>query len=156
MLKIWMNENNFVGNKVASPDSWYDAYRRDDVLGSDLAKAIIKDTSAVLKLEGLNTFVTKFGYVISDNKLSEGCKMLLMMLNKDCRDDELGFCLNFMGENCDKYIEEIAGIYDINLILTRHFIPRSDKTYKNGVYIKELDSIVHSKEDYISAYLKYF
>lgn len=157
MLKIWMNENNFNSeNKVAAPDSWYEDYQSDDILDLDLAHEIIMNTSAITEIRGTNSFVTKFGSKISDDKLSEGCKMLLMMLNDECRNDNLGFYLNFMGENCDKYIEEISCRYDINIILTRPFIPTLEQTYKVGVYIEELGRVIYSKEEYISAYLHYF
>lgn len=151
-----MNESNCENvNVVTSPDLWYDDYQSDDILDLELAHEIIMNTSAITEIRGTNSFVTRFGSKISDDKLSEGCKCLLMMLNKECGDDNLAYCLNFMGENCDKYIEEIACRHDINLILTRPFIPTLEQTYKVGVYIEELCVVVHSKAEYISAYLKY-
>lgn len=156
MLKIWMNESNCENvSVVTSPDLWYDDYQSDDILDLELAHEIIMNTSAITEIRGTNSFVTRFGSKISDDKLSEGCKCLLMMLNKECGDDNLAYCLNFMGRNCESYMERIAVTSDINIVLTRPYVPTSEDCYKAGIKFMDSGKVVYNERDYLIEYLRY-
>lgn len=158
MLKIWMNIKNCTSeNIVNDPDFWYYDYSSREVLKTDLAHEFIKDTSAIVDIIQDEIFVTSWGYKVSDDKLSEGCKCLLMMLSEESVEFDLAFCLNFMGENCEKYMEQIADIHDVTIILIRPYIPYVNNTLpKSGVMIMETGDIVYDLDSYLNKYFELY
>lgn len=158
MLKIWMNESNCKNENIVDyPDDWYFDYSDESILDLPLAKEIIADTSAVVKFNTDGSYLTKFGYRINDTKFSEGCKCLLMMLSKENIEFDLTFYLSSMGENCEKYMEAIADMHDVNIILTRPYIPYVRNTLpKSGVKVMDTGDIVYTVEEYHKLYTQYY
>lgn len=159
MLKIWMDRKNCTSeNIVKSPDSWYQDYRSSEVLKTDLAHEIIKNTSAVTEIYQDEVYLTTWGYKIGDDKLSEGCKCLLMMLSEESVEEDLVFYLSNMGENCEVYMEQIADIHDVTIILSRPYIAylRHKSIPKSGVMIMETGEVVYDMDAYHERYLEYY
>ena len=158
MLKIWMNEKNCKSeNIVDAPDSWYMDFRSRDVLRTDLAKEIIKNTSAIEKIYEDEVFLTTMGYKISDDKLSEGCKCLLMMLSDESVEFDLVFQMHTMGENCEKYIEQIANLHDVTIIMSRPYIPYNYSEFpKSGIMIMETNEVIYTDVEFHNKYLELY
>lgn len=151
MLKIYFNESSIPeGCLVENMNSWYQDYYSESILDTDLAKEIMRGTSGVTDILGINSYKIKFGFHISSDKFSEGCKMLLMMLNKECLEDNLVFNILYSGENCEKFMEQIADLHDVSIYLGRVYSPflRQDGIPKSGVMIMETGDVVYSHEDY--------
>lgn len=152
MLNVWVNypkQHESVLNDVDFLFTLCADYR---VIDSDLGRRIVRETSRVTEIANYTTMWADNGLLISPEKLSEGAKVLLLMLSEKAR--KRGFIFNyaFCGENCDKFLEEISDVYNINLFLGRRYVPSVNYLEKSGVLFMESGRIVHTREDYIDEY----
>lgn len=152
MLNVWIELPKCSDKIVSNPDMVFMDYLDYSVLETEYAQEIIRGISGVVKIYNYNLFKGEFG-LITPLALSHGAKVLLLMLHKSVRDDGLILMYNFCGENCDKYLERIAVEYDVNLWLSRFYIP-SDELFNHGVKFIESGRIVYTDDDFIDEYYK--
>ena len=154
MLKVWVNypeRRDLVLNDI---EALFPRYADYTVIDSDLGKRIVKATSGVVKVDNYVTLWVETGLLISPDKLSDGAKVLLLMLSEKARKKGFIFNYTFCGENCDEFLEEIADMYDVNLFLGRFYIPFERGLPKSGVKFMESGRIVYNDDDFIDEYYK--
>lgn len=154
MLKVWVNipeQRDLVLNDVEALFPRYADYK---VIETELGQRIVKATSCVVEVSNYVTLWLDTGMLISPDKLSDGAKVLLLMLSEKARKKGFIFNYTFCGENCDEFLEEIADMYDVNLFLGRFYIPFERGLPKSGVKFMESGRIVYNDDDFIDEYYK--
>lgn len=153
MLNVWVNYPKNSEALVRDVGDTFDDYIDYSVIETDIGRRIVKETSNVVEVINHASLKTKWGGFISPDKLSGGCKVLLLMLCEDAR-NELIFNNTACGGNCDKFLEEIVRTYDVNLFLGRFYIPLKDGFHAEGVKFMKSGLIVHSTDDFIDEFYR--
>lgn len=153
MLNVWVNrpEN---GVKVVDSPKFVFGYADLHLVETDLGSRIVKDTSSIDEIINYRSYITKWGVPISPKELSDGAKILLLMLSEEAREQNYVYNYAFCGDNCDKYIEEIANMYDVNIYLARFYIPFYNGILKTGVKFMESGLIVHDYRSFLYEYCR--
>lgn len=154
MLNVWVNYPEDEEKLIGETKTVFADYADLSVLDTDLGIRIIKDTSAVTEIVSPRRFVTMWGFEISPEKLSGGAKILLLMLSEKARSDNFIYNYAFCGDNCDKYVEEIANMYDVNIYLARFYIPFLNGILKTGVKFMESGVVVNDYRSFLHEYCK--
>ena len=148
MLNVWVN-NPKTDKLVVDVGMTFENYMAFELIDTDLGRRIVKETSRVVDVENYKFMKTDFDTYISPLELSDGAKVLLLMLCKEVQDLGLIFNYTYCGPNCDKFVEEIADMCDVNIYLGRYYIPFSSGKPKSGVKFMETGTVVYDKRGYI-------
>lgn len=154
MLRVWVNRPENEEKLIGEAKIVFNDYVDLSVLDTDLGIRIIKDTSAITEIVAPRRFVTMWGFEISPEKLSGGTKILLLMLSEKARLANFIYSYTFCGDNCDKYVEEIANMYDVNLYLSRFYIPFYNGVLKTGVKFMESGVVVNDYRSFLHEYCR--
>lgn len=153
MLKVWVNYPEDEEALVDDVGDIFDEYIDYSVIVSDLGQRIVKETSAIVEVVSPENLKTKWNTHIPPEKLSDGAKTLILMLCEEAR-NELIFNYAFCGGNCDKFLEEIVKVYDINLFLGRFYIPFKSVYPAEGVEFMESGLVVHDVDSFIDEFYR--
>lgn len=154
MLNVWVNYPEDEEKLIGETKTVFADYADLSVLDTDLGIIIIKDTSSVTEIVDSRRFVTMWGFEITPEKLSVGAKILLLMLSEKARLANFIYSYTFCGDNCDKYVEEIANMYDVNLYLSRFYIPFYNGVLKIGVKFMESGVVVNDYRSFLHEYCR--
>lgn len=153
MLKVWVNPPKYVKSFVSDIDLAYKVNMEDDTLHSDIAKRILDTLYPAECYDDKEQRRAKDrGYLVNCGAMPEGAKMLLLMLS--VRDEEFHCVYDYAicGKNCDKFLEEIADIKDIEIALGRVYVPFVSGKPKSGVKFMESGTVVYDAESFIKEY----
>ncbi len=143
ILKIWVK--GFRDDCIKNPNGYFDVNKEKDWFNDELSKKFIKeiDNSIAVKDEYIESPV--FG-AISPDRLSSGCKCLILMNILD----GCNIYASRMGDNCSKYILELAKEKDITITLHHMMI------FPENMEAIMMDSgiTVHSRKEYIREYAR--
>ncbi len=135
MLQIYYGEMEDV---VYNTSVYFDNTYQDEWLENELSRKIIKDVDGGIVL-GARAIDTKALGVIPVTKLSGGTKTLLLMLHDDSRVFNASTC----GDNCAKWILEIADYLQRDIVINlRHFMEFGDGEFE--ICILNNHQIVHN------------
>lgn len=138
MLKVWVNYPEDKKKVVGSALDLLFSNRMDyNLILTDFGTRVVKDISKIAEIHNSRSYTTEWGYSISPKELSGGAKMLLLMMCKDVRDEGRIFDYTYCGDNCNNYLEELAGQYDINIYIGRCYIPSQEYLEKYGAKFVE-------------------
>lgn len=154
MLNVWVKYPENESLLVNSPKIVFSGYMEYDLIDTDLGRRIVKDTSKVSEIFNCMSMRTEWGYMISPEELSDGAKILLLMLCKSVRDEGFIFNYTFCGDNCNKYLKEIAEMYDVNIYLGRFFLPFQEEFPVTGVHFSDSGVDVYNANDYLDEYFR--
>ncbi len=141
MINIYVNEPQ---NLIKAVDSWFDRNKTKDWFNRQDVKDVIKiiDKTDAIKDEYLESPI--FG-AISPDKLSTGCKALILMLIQD-RPVYATKC----GDNCIDSIVNIGEKKDISICL--HHPMKFPTPFK--AYMIDTGVIVNSRKEFLDEYYK--
>lgn len=155
MLNVWVNLPANTDVLVDNVANVFRDYKKFELITTEIGTRIVKAVSRVVTVNNYADMVNDWGEQLSPLDLSDGAKMLLLMLNEDARNDGLIFDYSFCGDNCDEFLEEIAGMYDINLYLGRFYIPFSNEdSFKYGVRFMESGLVVYDSKSFIHEFYR--
>lgn len=155
MLNVWVNLPANTDVLVDNVANVFRDYKKFELITTEIGTRIVKTVSRVVTVNNYADMVNDWGEQLSPLDLSDGAKMLLLMLNEDARNDGLIFDYSFCGDNCDEFLEEIAGMYDINLYLGRFYIPFSNEdSFKYGVRFMESGLVVYDSKSFIHEFYR--
>lgn len=143
MLKIWVN--GFKEDCIKNPSGYFDVNKEKDWFNNELSKKFIKeiDKSIAVKDEYIESPV--FG-AISPERLSSGCKCLILLSVLD----DCNIYASRMGDNCSKYILELAEIKDITITL--HHMMMFPEEMK--AIMMDTGKVVNSRGEYVKEYAR--
>lgn len=150
MLNVWINypKGEYEDCLVGSPDAAFENYMDLSLVLTDLGRDIVKNVSKIAEIHNIHSYTTEWGYDISPADLSGGSKVLLLMMCKNVRDLNLIFNYTYCGDNCNVYLEKLAGMYDINIYLGRSYVPSREFLEKYGAKFMETGVVVHKVMDF--------
>lgn len=149
MLKIVYGE---VENAIYNTSIYFDNTYLDNWITDPFAKKIIKniDKGEVLSPQAVDT---KALGVIPVTKISGGTKTLLLMHNEPNKIYNASTC----GNNCAKYILEIAKMLKTDLVINLHHLMDFGKgkfeiqIVNSGVVVHDMKELVMNSVDFLSA-----
>ena len=149
MLKIVYGE---VENAIYNTSIYFDNTYLDNWITDPFAKKIIKniDKGEVLSPQAVDT---KALGVIPVTKISGGTKTLLLMHNEPNKIYNASTC----GNNCAKYILEIAKMLKTDLVINLHHLMDFEKgkfeiqIVNSGVVVHDMKELVMNSVDFLSA-----
>ena len=149
MLKIWFGDNfpKNIGEVNSIPYIWFDNQFSDEWITSEFGKRVIKeiDNGDVISPYCIKTPI--FG-AISYQILSGGVKTLMVMNFTDLIVDA-----TVCGENCAKYILEIASKKDLTIQL--NYVMPFDDYDKNFTFLcLNSNKICTGSLEYINAFIE--
>ncbi|MDE6947654.1 MAG: DUF4869 domain-containing protein [Anaeroplasmataceae bacterium] len=148
MLKLWMghpDENlERMGRIVYYPDTYFMyEFKNYEVIETDFGKRVLEDCSRIKTVFNRGSLLTEFGAYISPDKLSSGAKTLLIMHETDA------ICnMVFCGDNCNKYVAEIARMKDLLIFSTRVYNPFKESDL-DSVFVLNTNKVYTSSGDYM-------
>lgn len=150
MLKLYygMLEDK---NVVLNPDNYFMDNTDLHCIDTDFGHRVLKDCVDVVKVHNYVTLELGNGELISPKDIGSGVKNLFIM-----KEDDTAICnLLWCGENCEKYISEIAETKDLVVCTWRPFFPDFDTMFKSGIEILNSGKVVHNGMDYLKEILEY-
>lgn len=151
MLNLWIGFKDF-DNLVSDPDFYFSEFIDPACIETELGKRIVMECSDVENVVNYATMYLPTGELISARELSSGAKNLLIM----AFDDDDAVCeMTFCGDNCNKFVGEIANSRDITVSTMRWYVPFSDGKEKDAVYfadgvrILNTGAVVHNYDEYV-------
>lgn len=118
MLKMWIGDppkRLFKTRVVNNPDRYWELHVRDlEFMNTDFSKRVAMECSAIAEFLSCVTLKMDSGRLISPMQLSSGAKNVLLMKYFDCSCD-----MEWCGENCEQFVEEIAEEKDLYIYTTR-------------------------------------
>lgn len=145
MLKLWIGDKKF-DNQIGTPDFFFDEEMDKHCIDTDFGRRVVTECSDIYKIHTYAALELPNGEFISPSELSSGAKNLLIMMfsEKDVVCDML-----WCGDNCNKFVAEIANIKDITVKTTRWYMPylRGEK-FDEGILILNTNTVVRSVEEY--------
>lgn len=144
MLKIYFGD---MENEVYNPPVYFLNQYTDEWITSELSQKMIRDVdkSTVLSARVIDSPVLG---AITPRELSGGVKTLILMA---CDDSSYIFNASSCGDNCAKWILEIAKTKD--LTITLHHIMHFEGDFEAEILNE--GKIVHGKKEYVLAAVKY-
>lgn len=112
MLRVMFGDLGWDADRIEKPNEYFNFEHEKNWCDSELAKAIIRDVDLSEHIKDEYVESPIYGGM-PVTKLSSGCKALLILLNQD------NVIMNGarMGDNCSKWLLEIAKIKDITITL---------------------------------------
>lgn len=143
MLRIWVK--GFREDCIKNPNGYFDLYKKKEWFNNEYAKRYIKaiDDSIHVKDEYIESPV--YGG-ISPRDLSSGCKCLIMLAVLD----DCNVYASRMGDNCAKFIVELAEKKDITITL-HHAMNFPDKMH---AIMMDTGVIVNSRREFVREYAR--
>lgn len=144
MLKMFfgeMEEAYYSGSELF--DNWVDC----GVINTDFSKRVIKEIDGSEVVSPYLIMSPVLG-AISYRMLSGGAKTLMCLVYTDTI-----FDLAAMGDNCFKFLPEIAYIKDITLCTAMLRIPPVEE-FHEGIYIINDGSIVRTKKEFANKFVE--
>lgn len=114
-----------------------------EMMNSDFAVRVAKDCSDIASFESPILMKTNSGRYVSPLDLSSGAKNLLLMKNTDTVTNLL-----WCGDNCDKYVEEVAREKNLYVFTTRVYVPYYNREKQNFKVINT-GRVYHSDYEYV-------
>ena len=139
MLNIFFGSTE---NEIFNPSVYFDNRHEPEWLVSELSKDMIRDVD---KSEVVSAHIIESPVLgaITPKELSGGVKVLILMF----KDDSFTYNISNCGDNCAKWILDIAGRKDITVYL-RH-IMKFPEPFE--IKINNIDRIVHTYKEYVHA-----
>lgn len=143
MLKIWVD--GFRDDCIKNPNGYFDLYKKKEWFNNKYAKKYIKeiDDSVHVKDEYIESPV--YGG-ISPRDLSSGCKCLIMLAVLD----DCNIYASRMGNNCAKFIVELAEEKDITITL-HHAMSFPDSIH---AIMMDTGVVVNSRKEFVEEYAR--
>lgn len=128
---------------IKDVSSYFNAHKKREWFDDDLVKKIIKDINKVTVIDGEHMESPIFG-AISPDKLSGGCKAVILMYVQD-RPVYGTKC----GDNCSKSILEVAKVKDVTI-----YLKHCPMEWGTDFDITFLDTgrVVHCEKDFVYEY----
>jgi hypothetical protein len=147
MLKVWVgNIVNDMEEYIAVPGAYFNHKHKPEWILSDFSKTVIRDIdkSEVIDVDCVKSPILG---MIPINKIAGGTKTLIMMKY----DDEHIFNASSCGDNCAKYIIEIAKEKDL-VISLGHIMDFPDDMEVDGIIMNKGKEF-HNKNEFVMGYL---
>lgn len=155
MLKVWVNppEPKDEERVVSRIDFVFDDSMTNEVLEYDITKRILNALYFPIRSnDAEQRCKNDRGYLIDRGSIPEGVQFLLTILSPIAREDNLIYDYSMCGKNCDRFLEEIADMMDVEIILGRVYVPFVSGKPKSGVKFMESGSVVYDAESFIKEY----
>lgn len=142
MLKLYIGN---IRESISSGNGWFDNQIDQEVLLTDFSKKVIKeiDKSEVV---GKNLIVSNILGPIPPRSLSGGVKSLMILMYSDYI-----VKLSAMGDNCFKYLSEIAEVKDI-VMCTSSSRLLYNNGFKGKIFILNDGSYVCNDTEFMDKY----
>jgi len=144
MLKIYIGD---LENEVYNPPAYFINQYEDDWIVTDLSKKMISDVD---RSDVISERIIDSPYLgaITPRELSGGVKTLILMAY-----DDSGYVFNASscGDNCSKWIKEIAKEKD--LTITLHHVMHFEGDFEAEILNE--NKIVNSVKEYVMTAVKY-
>lgn len=150
MLKLWITSDfkSHSGLVLMNPDGYFDMCFDYQLLESDFSKRVLKDCSGGLEVINYATLKRPNDMLISPREIGSGSKNLLCMKYEGNSEGHI-YNMLWCGDNCNKYVAEIASETDLELFSGRVYNPFIDISIPDlKVKIMELDKIVTNARDF--------
>lgn len=150
MLKIWYGLKQF-DNEVADPDFFFSEEMNANCIDTDFGRRVVTECSNVYKIHNYATLELPNGELISPKELSSGAKNLLIMMF--CKQDVICDLL-WCGNNCNKFVAEIANKKDLTVKTTRYYNPyRSEVAFNEPILILNTGDLVNNIEEFTQVFV---
>lgn len=150
MLKIWYGLKQF-DNEVVDPDFFFSEEMNANCIDTDFGRRVVTECSNVYKIHNYATLELPNGELISPKELSSGAKNLLIMMF--CEQDVICDLL-WCGNNCNKFVAEIANKKDLTVKTTRYYNPyRSEVAFNEPILILNTGDLVNNIEEFTQVFV---
>lgn len=133
-------------NFIFDPDLYFDVNFRPEWLDGDLQRQVVLDIDKSKVVSPYCIESPIFGQ-IPPHMLSGGVKAVLLMLQDD---DDLIVWASACGDNCAKWILEIAKKKDIYIVLS-HIMNFKTEDYTLEAFVVNDNAFIHSLSEYVDA-----
>ena len=130
---------------VYNPDRYFKDMDVYEVMSTDFAIRVAKECSDIASFDNPILMRTNSGRFVSPLDLSSGAKNLLIMkyTDKICN-------MLWCGDNCDKYVEEVAEEKDLTVFTTRAYVPYDEATVVKPFRVLNNGKIYNSPYEYVT------
>lgn len=130
---------------VYNPDRYFKDMDVYEVMSTDFAIRVAKECSDIASFDNPILMRTNSGRFVSPLDLSSGAKNLLIMkyTDKICN-------MLWCGDNCDKYVEEVAEEKDLTVFTTRAYVPYDEATIVKPFRVLNNGKIYNSPYEYVT------
>lgn len=130
---------------VRNPDRYFKDMDVYEVMSTDFAVRVAKECSDIASFDNPILMRTNSGRFVSPLDLSSGAKNLLIMkyTDKICN-------MLWCGDNCDKYVEEVAEEKDLTVFTTRAYVPYDEATVVKPFRVLNNGKIYNSPYEYVT------
>lgn len=150
MLNLWYGKG-FKDLCIETPDIDFTSLYKDSWFTTDFARRVLKECSGGVEIVAPNIFKCENGVCISQDKLSSGAKVLLILYYTDYPCEYL-----WCGENCDPFIGDILEEKgDITLVVSRYYIPDEAICKKYGVKLLNTGEVFYDDWDLMRSLVKH-
>lgn len=150
MLKIWYGLKQF-DNEVADPDFFFSEEMNANCIDTDFGRRVVTECSNVYKIHNYATLELPNGELISPKELSSGAKNLLIMMFYE---QDVICDLLWCGNNCNKFVAEIANKKDLTVKTTRYYNPyRSEVAFNEPILILNTGDLVNNIEEFTQVFV---
>lgn len=140
MLNLWYGDG-FEDLYIEAPDADFPFLYEENWFTSDFSKRVLKECSGGVEVIVPNVFKCENGAYISQDKLSSGAKVLLILYYTDYSCEYL-----WCGDNCDPFIGDILEKKgEVTLVVSRHYIPDDNICKKYGVKLLNTGEIFYDE-----------
>ena len=144
MLNIWFD--GFDKKCIKDPKSYFNLHKKPNWFNNEWVKKVIKEIDNVNAIKDEYMESPVFG-AMSPERLSPGCKCLILLYAKpDCN-----VYASRCGDNCAKYILELAEEKDITITLHDGMIFTKDFTAR----ILDTNKLITTGFEYIREYINW-
>ena len=150
MLNLWIGDKKF-DNQIGTPDFFFDEEMNKHCIDTDFGRRVVTECSDIYKIHTYAALELPNGEFISPSELSSGAKNLLIMMfsEKDVVCDML-----WCGDNCNKFVTEIANTKDITLKTSRYSNPfNSSVSFNDGVLILNTGVTVRDSREFCDHFM---
>lgn len=128
---------------VYNPDSHFKDLDLYEIMSTDFSMRVAKECSDIASFESPILMKTNSGRYVSPLDLSSGAKNVLLMKYTNKIVDML-----WCGDNCDKFVEEIAREKDLIVFTTRDYVPY-ERSESEDFRVLNSGKIYHSSKEYL-------
>lgn len=145
MLRLWIGNKEF-DNDTGEPDFYFDEEMDAECIDTDFGRRVVKECSDIESVINYATLKLPNGELVSPRELASGAKNLLIMMFSE---EDVVCDLRWCGDNCNKFIAEVANTKDITVKTTRWYMPYlRGETFDEGILILNTNTVVRSVEEY--------
>lgn len=147
MLKVWVK--GFRKDCKKDPNGYFDQAKKYEWFAMDKVRDIIKRIDNTIVKDGESLISPVLG-CISPDKLSSGCKCLILMLIYPTRNIYASRC----GDNCSSLILELAK--DTDLIVTLHHCMRFPPDEEYDIFFLDSGVVTHNYREYVREFYRLY